>query len=298
MSNTQNSDLNVGREDVLNMLSAVRSLLDETAQLYNQYDNQPAANSTASQEQKSFPNEELIIDVHSRGLLSMESAADHLMVFVDSITEPAKTVAPWTCVRGLLESSALAVWFFDPMVDAKVRVGRCFAFRYDGFTEQVKFFRVQGMLAHIGKVQQRIEKVEQDALALGYTRILNKKGEVFGIAQRMPSIVEIIGQTLNKEAEYRLLSAVAHGHHWAIHQIGFQVIETERSKNGIEKSLVKHLHPISILYLANIAVMVFAKVLWYLWRLYGWNLEEIERLLDRIYDQLKYRREIRFWCSS
>src|ERR1043165_5452333 len=170
MSKSQNTNVNFTREDVLNMLSAVNDLIDGTAQIYNQYNNEPASNSPAIKEEKSFPKPELVRDVHCRGMLSIESAADHLMVFADSLAEPVKTVAPWTCVRGLLESCALAAWFLDPAIDAKTRVGRCFAFRYVGFVQQFKYFQVEKRQSEIDKAQKRMIKVEQDALSLGYPR--------------------------------------------------------------------------------------------------------------------------------
>jgi hypothetical protein len=123
MSKPPNKNPEFTNEDVVNMLSSVHSLIDGTARIYNKYNNEPASASLADLEQKDLSNKGLAKDVHSRAILSMESAADHLMVFADSIAEPAKTVAPWTCVRGLLESCALAAWFLDPDIDASVRVG-------------------------------------------------------------------------------------------------------------------------------------------------------------------------------
>ncbi|MBL8103073.1 MAG: hypothetical protein JNM02_11115, partial [Anaerolineales bacterium] len=203
----------------------MKVFIDETAQIVNQYKSEPTEDSLAIQERNNYPNKELIKDVHYRGGLSMEAAGDHLMVFVDSISEPAKTIAPWTCVRGLLESCALAVWFLDPNIDAKTRVGRSFAFRYSGFVEQIKYFQVKKLYPQVNKVNQRIKKVENDAILLGYPRLLNKNKGICGIAQNMPSIVELIGATLDREGEYRLLSGVAHGHHWALSQVGFRISE-------------------------------------------------------------------------
>jgi hypothetical protein len=298
MSKTQNTNINFTREDVLKMLSAVHDLIDGTAQIYNQHNNEPSPNSPAIKEEKNFPKPELVRDVHYRGILSIESAADHLMVFADSIAEPAKTVAPWTCVRGLLESCSLAAWFLDPAIDAKTRVGRCFAFRYVGFVQQIKFFRVEKRQSDIDKAQKRMIKVEQDAALLGYPRLLKKNGEINGIAQHMPNITELIGTTLDRETEYRLLSGVAHGHHWAIQQVGFREIEVKDSQGQAMKALEKHPHPNFILYVAHVAVTSFARVLWYLWLLYGWDLKEVEQLLDKTYDGLRYRSELRFWHST
>lgn len=291
----QNRNPNLTRDDVLNMLSAVDNFIEELGQIYNQYNSEPAANSVAYQEQNTFPDSESAKTAHYSGMLSMESAGDHLMAFADCVAEPSKTVAPWTCVRGLLESSALAVWFLDPTIDAKTRVGRSFAFRYVGFVQQIKFYRLTQRQAEINYVQKRMIKVEQDAISLGFPQVLNRKGDMDGIAERMPNITELIGITLDHESAYRLLSGVAHGHHWAIQQVGFRVIETEDQHGQPIKALEKHLPPSFVLYVANIAVTSFAKVIWYLWRLYGWNLTEAETLLDITYDRLGYNPQLRFW---
>lgn len=162
------------RDDVLNMVSVVNELIDGSGQLFNQYNNEPAINSQAALEQKNFPKPDSVVDVHCRGILSMEAAGDHLMGFVACLVEPAKTLAPATCVRGLLESCALAAWFLDPAIDAKTRVGRCFAFRYEGFVQQIKCSQVANRTTEINRSRQRIIKVEQEAVALGYPRLLNK----------------------------------------------------------------------------------------------------------------------------
>ena len=278
------------------MLSVVRDFTTETSRLYNSYDNEPAANSIAIEERISFPSHKSVETVHYGGLLSMEAAADHLMAFTNSLVEPAKTIAPWTCVRALLESCALASWFLDPKIDVKERVGRYFAFRYEGFIQQIKFLNLDSAnQAIVNQVKQRIQKVEQDAFNLGYSPVLNKKGGIDGIGQKMPSITELINKTLNREAEYRLLSAIAHGHHWATQKIGFHVIEYTNSEGKVHKGFEKHLEPMLVLYAANIALASFSQVLWFIWRFYGWNEEEIKTFLDSTFDLLKYTDERRLW---
>nr|MDQ5827016.1 hypothetical protein [Chloroflexota bacterium] len=206
MSNSRAKGLT--HKDVLGMLSAVNDLYDGTGQIFNQYLHQPAANSIADLELKSFPEPGLVNDVYYRGMLSMEAAGDHLMGFTACMAEPAKTLAPATCVRGLLESCALAAWLLDPDIDASTRMGRCFAFRYEGFVQQIKCLRVDKRQAEIDLVKKRMTQVEQDAVSLGYPRLLNN-GAINGIAQHMPGITELIGTTLDMETAYRLLSGVA-----------------------------------------------------------------------------------------
>jgi len=114
----------------------------------------------------------------------------------------------------------------------------------------------------------------------------------------MPGITELIRITINREENYRLLSAIAHGHHWATHQIGFRIVPIENPKGIAQKGLVKHVEPSFVLYAGNIALTSFAQVLWYIWCLYGWNKQEIESVLDTTFDKLKYTQERRLWHLS
>ena len=106
------------------MIDTINHLFDETGRLFNQYQNEPASGSIAAQEIASFASPQLVRDVHYRGAMSMEAAADHLVSFADLMTPPAKTIASWTCVRGLLESAAIGIWFLSPDIDVRERVAR------------------------------------------------------------------------------------------------------------------------------------------------------------------------------
>jgi hypothetical protein len=291
---TPKSKLTIDPEHVLRMIDAVNRLFSGTGNLFNQYQNEPSPGSIAAQERMNFPTPELVRDVHYRGMLSMEAAADHLVSFADLLAEPSKTLAPWTCVRGLLESSAIGIWFLTPDIDVDERVARCFAFRYVGFIQQMKFFQ-RNESSRIADVKRRMSKVESEAVSLGYPKLVDKNGKINGIAKQMPAITELIGATLDRESEYRLLSGVAHGHHWAIQQMGFKVIEVPSAQGDFDKALEKHVDPKFVLFAASIAVTSFSKQIWSLWRLYGWNLEELEDLLNATFDRLHYSQRIRFW---
>jgi hypothetical protein len=138
-------------------------------------------------------------------------------------------------------------------------------------------------------------KVEQDALSLGYPKLADKKGNANGIARQMPAITQLIGESLDQEPAYRLLSAVAHGHHWATQQTSFRVIDAPDANGNPEKALEKYVHADFVLFAASVAVTSFSKVNWNLWQLYGWKLKELEELLDATFDQLRYTAKLRFW---
>ena len=84
----------------------------------------------------------------------------------------------------------------------------------------------------------------------------------------MPSMTELIAQNLDQEAAYRLLSAMAHGHHWALIKLGFRETDeqaTLRDTSGVGRAfrhaLEKNLSPTNVLYLATTGFPVFSKPL-------------------------------------
>ncbi len=286
-------------ELVYKMIAAMTKLIDGSAEIVNKYENQPVANSIALKEMDSFADRELVLDVYARASLCFESAADHLMAFSCTLKEPAKTLSPYTCIRSLLESSALTLWLLDINIDATERVGRCFGFRHKEFKEQIKFFEADRVNTHeaqieIDKVNRRMTVVENKAIALGYPQ-LSKNGKITGIATHMPETIGLVKLILNNESEYRLLSSVAHSYLWATRQVGFKIIEATDTNGQKIKAVKKHVHPQMVLFGINLAIPTFARVFWTIGKLYGWNMQEVEELLDRVFDEIGFKSSVRFW---
>ncbi len=153
----------------------------------------------------------------------IEYSGEHLTAFVKTITEPIEPLASWTCIRSMLESCAIAAWLLDPTINAEQRIARTFAMRYEGLEELLKYGRcVNQPASEIQGLTDRIDDVAQVAAGLGYPPIQNRRGHRTGIGERMPNATELIRSELDEESMYRLLSAVAHGHSWAITQLGFR----------------------------------------------------------------------------
>ncbi len=286
-------------EVLVKMIAAMNRFIDGSAEIINKYENQPVANSIAFKEMNSFADRELVIDVYARASLCFENAADHLMAFSCTLQEPAKTLSPYTCLRSLLESSALVLWLLDLNIDARERVGRCFGFRYKEFKEQIKFFeadRVNEPAAkiEIDKMNKRMAVVENKAIALGYPQ-LSKNGKLTGIATHMPETVGLVKIVLNMESEYRLLSSVAHSYLWATRQVGFKLVETTDVNGQKIKAVEKHLHPEMMLFGINLAIPTFARIFWTIGKYYGWDMQEVEGLLERVFDEIGFRSNVRFW---
>jgi len=191
--------------------------------------------------------------------------------------------------------SALACWLLDPTIDSKTRLGRTYGFRYSAFLEQRKISVLSDEPEKIKKIDQRIAKVENDALELGFTKLRNKNGEICGIAQIHPTSIELIKLMFGKEFEYRLLSGVSHGHHWALQQTGFRLIEFDDKNGEKTKALTKEVVPNIAIYVGTVAIVCFSRVLVSLWSAFGWRRDEIVSLLEATFDQLNYSAAIRFW---
>ena len=162
-----------------------------------------------------------LLNAYGEGNLLLESAGDHAFALTRLLVEPVTAVAPWTCARGGLEAAALSCWLLEVSVSPRKRVGRSYAYRYDGLREQEKLARASGDQTSLERVVKRIDEVEQQAVELGYQPIVNKHGERVGIAEIMPSKTACIEIAVGQETFYRILSAMAHSQLSALIQLGF-----------------------------------------------------------------------------
>jgi hypothetical protein len=291
-----NMDFNLDK-----MMKSVVSLHDQFGSFINENNSRPTPDSQATHEINSFERPESVVSTHSQGWLLCEATADQLMGLTKLLTEPVQAIAPWTSVRALIEASGLGVWLLNTDIDVKARVQRGFAFRFDGLTEQVKFVRKIGDEKELSKAISRIDSVEQTALELGYPKI-EKDGKRTGIAQIMPSITEIVQQELDQEAVYRLSSAMIHAHSWAVSQLSFKILEEEtmivNDEDGNKfsiKTLEKYMDPTLVIYLLHNAMIGFARPMWCLCRLFGWNLDTLRSILNENFDAMSIAKNKRFW---
>ena len=205
-------------------LSVMRETLsrfyDEIRSFHADHGNDLAPGSPAVHEQAASRRPQSLVTAWSQSALLIELGSEHITAFVKTITEPVAVLACLTCIRSMLEPCALASWLLDPRIDAHTRVGRTFALRYEGLEQQLKLVRADGGsendLQEIQGTKDRIDEVDHDALKIGFAPIVNKNGKRTGIGESMPSATGVIKLMLDEEFMYRLLSAVTHGHNWAL----------------------------------------------------------------------------------
>lgn len=225
----------------------------------------------------------------------MESAADHLMAYPEMVTEPAHTMAPWTCVRGLLEACAIGVWLLEPNITAAERASRQFAYRYEGIIQQQKIAREHGDNGTVAALDARIAVLAQQAIAVGLSVDMDRNGGITGIGQRWPGITDLTERTIGERAAYRVLSSIAHCHAWAVSQVCFEVAAGAQSSNAGEIIVEKTVKPESILWTTKVAILSIAKLKINLWKLFGLHETNLVDMLEREYDAIGFSDQERFW---
>lgn len=285
---------------ITSLRNAITQLYDGVAELIATQGDQPKPDSLADRELRESARPESIVSACSIAMQLNEYSGEHLTAFVKTLTEPGEPLAAWTCVRSMLESCALSAWLTDPTIDDTERISRTFARRYEELEQQLKFCRVAALpQSELDLIGQRTDEVERVAMSLGYPRIENPKGKRTGIAQRMPGATEIIGRVLDEEKMYRLLSAINHGHSWAMIALGYKpavVAAHSGDVRGIGVQLFeKQLNFTGAAYLGIGGGRAFAKAVWHYWSYMGWDCEPLAVLLDKTFDQLRANEVSRFW---
>ena len=278
-------------EHVARMRDGMEAFVKDLGETYGKYKCEPAPGSPALLEEADPTFGDQARNAHTAGILALESCADHLFAFLDISTPPVATVASSTCVRGLIEAGSIAGWLLDSQIDVRERVARSYAYRYEGQQQQGRI----GGGAYRSKTNQRVDDLERDALSLGFVRVENKDHERIGIAMIWPGITSLVASVLDEEHMYRLLSAVAHCHHWAVHQIGFRPIPNPVAGRAETFALEKHAHPNVTLLLGQKCMTTMTTVLLHTWSLFEWDRRELVALLEKSFDNIGLADQARAW---
>ena len=282
------------------MREALSSFSNEIRSFHADHGLMPAPGSPAMTEQVASPHPDSLGTAWSIATVLIDLGSEHVTAFVKTITEPMETVACLTCVRSMLESCSLASWLLDPHINAHTRVGRVFAIRYEGMEQQLRYVRATGGSdEYLQRLEKRIDEVEQVARELCYPLLVNKNGKRFGIGQKMLSATEVIKLMLDAEEMYRLLSAVSHGHDWAIRALSFRPVpkgDLRPYVGGVPVTMYEKTPDVDKLALLGFtAAESFAKPVWDKCNYAGWDKERLTGVFERTFDDLQAAPGVRFW---
>jgi hypothetical protein len=285
-------------EQAIKAVQATLQLHDKTADFLNAQGLKPKTDSLAEKELQTFERPGSLLTAYSQGTSLIEVAADHLAAFTRTVTEPVQNIAPWTLARAVLESCALSCWLLDTKVTSRQRVGRSLALRYEGLVQQYKFSQALPRPSETAKVKSRIEEVEAVAESIGFSKLRSDKGKRIGIGQVMPTITEIVRDTLNEEAHYRLFSAMAHAHHWAFSQLSFKRAGAINFHDNKALLMEKNLPIETVLWLCSHVSRYFAQPLKLQCELYGWDFAGLKIILDGVFNEMDIRPDSELWHTQ
>ena len=296
------SALNSDYRDLLRQV--LSCLYEEIGGFYKEHAiDQPSIDSKFAKERADSRSPESLVIAWSIATTLVESGGEHLMAFVSTITEPMNAIASWTCVRSMLEPCALACWLIDPRIDCHTRVQRVFSIRYEGQEQYLKYARSSGATdQELREINGKKNEVECKAKSLGYKAIRDRKGKhVIGLGERLPGATEIIRHMFDEEPVYRLLSAVTHGHTWAIRTLSYcedSSVQGQADIFGINVAqFVKKVDPKNLALLGLVAIKSFTKPVWYKCNYAGWDKEALTAIFENTFDKLSINERERFWRS-
>lgn len=252
-------------------------------------------NSTASDEQDRLVHSRQqvtsLLTVRTTCLELLESGTEHVQALVRTLGPASLILASATCVRSALEPCALIMWLSDASADERERIGRVFAYRYAGQDQQRKFSRLAGPPVKEEHIRVNMKNIIANAAGRGYRILKNKKRMTVGIHKYMPSATKLISDYLREEEAYRLLSAVAHGHEWAIRSFAYQAtsIVPNTVIDGVPAtSFVKRRNSPSIIaYLSLLMATSFSKAVIAYGEYIGWDKRDLVGIRGAEYELLR-----------
>ena len=283
------------RDYLARISGALTHLLEQTSKILNENPLPPFPPESLAAVEAAGPTSPSLDTAAILPQMLFESSCEHLGAFLEMISEPVRVIASCTCVRSMLEPCALAAWILDPRIDATTRIGRVFALRYEGMVQHAKAARVMGASElDVRLITDRIDYVEQCALSLGYLPIRDRKGRRVGIAQNMPGTTDLIESVLDEQRIYRVLSAVSHGHNWAIRQLCFEAAGSDGRFKRFEKTASID----GLTWQGRVAARSLGRALWHRCLYLGGDREMLEKLLEDTLDVFGAEPEARFWRSG
>ncbi|MBI1313482.1 hypothetical protein GC176_19500 [bacterium] len=282
-------------DEVESRRATLNSLLSASGKLIDAQADSVHPGSPFASEVRSFVRPQSVKNILGPALLLVEAAADEIQSFLRLTEPPTQSKAPLTCVRASLESSALSAWLLDPEIDASDRVKRLLAYLYEGLIQKRKLYREKQhsqiiVSPEVGTIDLEIDRLENQAKQLGFPPVLDPKTQMkrVGIGVRFPHITNLIDSELGQASAYRLLSAAAHSHMWAIAELSFSRSSDSTATPGF-RALEKGISTLTWQYLSVAAFKAFVVALRRRFAYLGWDTVPLKSLLQSISDELGVR---------
>ena len=151
----------------------------------------------------------------------------------------------------------------------------------------------------ISEIKDRIEQLNTRAARLRTSTAKGRQKRRNMGPVKIPDATHAVATMLDEEVTYRILSAVAHGHSWAIQQLGFEIADMpagDLAGNRICAARIrKALTPIVVAWLCSTAALAFCRPVWYVFNYEGWDTGALQKIFEESFDRLGAVESIRFW---
>ena len=188
----------------------------------------------------------------------------------------------------------------DPRIDGHTRVGRVLSYRREALNQQLRCIQATGEGEDlIRTINLQIREINTAASRLGASKGKSGIRGRRGRSVKMPESTHLVEKMLDEEGTYRILSAVVHGHEWAIRQLGFTepvALPSSSASARIYMARVgKTLRPETVVWLGLTAARAFCVPVWRQFTYEGWDRKPLRELFDASFDRLRATETIRFW---
>lgn len=198
------------RLEILEYGQRVKSLLENLEW-------RPTENSKFESEQTSYSAPEWIRFSLADARISINGAFDFLVGSVSLCEGNIPAASVFVCARGCLETAGTGAYLLDPNIGPEERVARFFASRYNAAREKEKSARETFADAKMAdSCKAAVEDLVKQAAGVGVAEKFDKNNHRIGLGKGWPTMTDMLVHIPNGQQQYRLHSAVAHGHHWAL----------------------------------------------------------------------------------
>jgi hypothetical protein len=270
------------------MREGLSHLHDDIAQYSKDHGPNPTPGSPAETAESTFLTAQPLIDARGHATHLLEVCGDQVTALVKTVTPPVEVMAPWACLRALLEVSAIASWLLDSSIEDRERAERSLMHHRTGQIERKKFAQATDDLEDVVRAEHAISSIDELAITAGIGRL-----------KKRPDATSLVRDVLRHPWLYRLSSAVLHGHLWTL-RLCYDEVEGEfPAVAGVPMgAITKSAKPDMMAYVLLNAASAFARPVWCQTLYLGWNAEELEGILERRFDEMGLSDRDRFWRST
>ena len=209
-------------------------------------------------------------------LLLHDLAVEHGRLFLRGLDERLP-LAVCSSVRVVLENTALALWLLDLSIGAPQRIYRVFRYRYRGLDQQRRIRVDRGKDTRA--IEAKIRRLGEEASDLGVP--VGEKGGLPTLA-RLPAYTDLIARRDKSFGVlYRVLSAIQHGHDWAIREWCYEIGERTAGTDGNASSeTTKIVHPQYMALASSSIVVDLWSLVLQMAAFMGWDIDLYFRLVQ------------------